>query len=118
MKIIYTTPALVDLDAILNYISTNSPQGAKRVQARIRAAIDLLADHPHIGARTDDQAIRRLPTLPYPHVVFYEVTERAYRDSCHPAYRARYPRDARLIPAVIEHNARPKGQVCAGDPQD
>jgi len=31
--------------------------------------------HPHIGTRTDIPVIRRLPTPPYPYLVFYEATE-------------------------------------------
>jgi hypothetical protein len=38
----YTLPALADLRSILDYTATHSPQGAKRVQARIQAIIDLL----------------------------------------------------------------------------
>ena len=75
MKLRYTLPALADLDSILDYISTHSPQGAKRVQARIQAIINLLPTHPHIGVRTDDPVIRRLTTTPYPYLVFYEATE-------------------------------------------
>jgi toxin ParE1/3/4 len=75
VRLRYTLPALDDLTAILDYIAAHSPQGAKRVQARIQAIIDLLLLHPHIGARTDNHAIRRLATPPYPYVVFYEATE-------------------------------------------
>jgi toxin ParE1/3/4 len=75
VRLRYTLPALADLTAILDYIAAHSPQGAKRVQARIQAIIDLLLLHSHIGARTDNPAIRRVATLPYPYVVFYEATE-------------------------------------------
>jgi len=75
VKVRYTLPALSDLASILDYIATRSPQGAKRVQARIKAVIELLSAHPHIGVRTEDPAIRRLTTPPYPYLVFYEVTE-------------------------------------------
>lgn len=75
MKIRYTKPVLADLSLLLDYIAEHSPQGAKRVQARIRTVIELLNTHPHIGIRTDDPAIRRLTTLPYPYLVFYEITE-------------------------------------------
>jgi toxin ParE1/3/4 len=71
----YTLPALADLDSILNYIADRSPQGAKRVQARIQAIINLLLTHPYIGVRTDDPVIRRLTTPRYPYLVFYEVTD-------------------------------------------
>ncbi len=75
MKIRYTLPALADLDSILEYIAAHSPQGSKRVQARIQTIIHLLSIHPHIGARTADPTIRRLTTLPYPYLAFYEIAE-------------------------------------------
>ena len=75
MKIRYTAPAFADLSLVLDYIAGHSPQGATRVQARIQSVIQLLTSHPHIGVRTEDPAIRRLTTLPYPYLVFYEVTE-------------------------------------------
>ena len=75
MKLRYTRPALADLGAVLDSIATHSPQGARRVQARIQATIALLLLHPHIGARTDDPGIRRMTTPPYPFLVFYEATE-------------------------------------------
>jgi toxin ParE1/3/4 len=75
VRLRYTLPALADLASILDYITARSPQGARRVQARIQAIIDLLLLHPHIGTRTDDPSIRRLTTPPYPFLVFYEATE-------------------------------------------
>ena len=75
MTVRYTRPALADLDEILTYIEARSPQGARRVQARIRAVIDLLVRHPLIGRRTDDPAIRRMLASPFPYLIFHEVTE-------------------------------------------
>ena len=74
MKLRYTLPALAELNSILDHIATHSPQGAKRIRGRIQGLLDLLATHPEIGIRTDDPSIRRLSTLPYPHLVFYEIT--------------------------------------------
>ena len=75
VRLRYTLPALADLSAILDYIAASSPQGARRVQARLQALTDLLLQHPYIGRRTNDPTIRRMITPPYPYVVFYEVTE-------------------------------------------
>jgi toxin ParE1/3/4 len=75
VKLRYTLPALADLDAILDYIATQSPGGARRVHARIQALIDLLLLHPRIGRRTSDPTICRMVATPYPYLVFYEVTE-------------------------------------------
>lgn len=75
VRLRYTLAALADLNAILDYIVAQSPQGARRVQARIQAVIDLLLLYPNIGRRTNDPAIRRMTTTPYPYVVFYEANE-------------------------------------------
>jgi plasmid stabilization system protein ParE len=75
VKLRYTLPALADLSSVLDYIAIHSPHGAKRVEARIQAIIDLLLVYPNIGVHTDDPVIRRLMTAPYPYLVFYEVTE-------------------------------------------
>jgi plasmid stabilization system protein ParE len=74
VKLRYTLPALADLSAVLDYIAAQSPQGARRVQARIQAVIDLLVLYPRIGRRTNDPAIRRITTTPYPYLIFYETT--------------------------------------------
>ena len=75
MKLRYTRPALADLGAILDYIAAHSPQSARCVKARIQSLTDLLLLHPHIGRRTNDPAIRRMTTTPYPYLIFYEATE-------------------------------------------
>jgi toxin ParE1/3/4 len=75
VRLRYTLPALADLSAILDYIAAHSRQSARRVQSRIQALTDLLLLHPHIGRRTNDPAIRRMPTTPYPYLVFYEATD-------------------------------------------
>jgi plasmid stabilization system protein ParE len=75
LKLRYTRLALADLDAILDYIAADSPRGARRVQARIKAVIDLLLQYPYIGRRTNDPTVRRMALTPYPYLVFYEPTE-------------------------------------------
>ena len=75
MRLRYTLPALADLSAILDYIAAHSPRGARQVQARIKVLTDLLLLHPHIGRRTSDPAIRRMPMTPHPYLLFYEATE-------------------------------------------
>ena len=75
MKLRYTLPALADLAAILDEIERHSPQGARRVKTRIQTIINLLLLHPLAGTRTNDPAIRRMTTPPYPYLVFYEPTD-------------------------------------------
>jgi toxin ParE1/3/4 len=76
VKLRYTAPALADLGAILDYIVAHSPQGARRVQARMRVLTDLLLRYPHMGRRTSDPTIRRMPVTPFPYLIFYEATDR------------------------------------------
>ena len=75
MKLRYTLLALADLREVLDYVAAHSPQGARRVQARLQAVIDLLLLYPNMGRRTNDPSIRRMSTPPYPYLVFYEATE-------------------------------------------
>jgi addiction module RelE/StbE family toxin len=75
VKLRYTLPALADLDQILDYIDARSPQGARNVQTRIRAVIDLLLEYPYVGTPTADPSIRRITTPPYPYLIFYEIVE-------------------------------------------
>lgn len=49
VKLRDTFPALADVDAILDCITAHSPQGARRVQACIRAIIELLLLYYGIG---------------------------------------------------------------------
>jgi toxin ParE1/3/4 len=74
MRLRYTRPALADLQSILDYIALHSPQAASHVHARIQTVIGLLLSHPRIGAQTEDPSIRRVNALPYPYLIFYEVT--------------------------------------------
>lgn len=75
MRLRYTVPALADLASILDYVAERSPQGAKRIHARIRAVTDLILQYPLAGVATDDPAIRRMTTIPYPYLIFYEATD-------------------------------------------
>lgn len=75
MRVRYTLPALADLTAVLDHVAARSPHNAGRVHRRILAIIDLLQLYPGIGSRTDDPAIRRMTTLPYPYLIFYQSTE-------------------------------------------
>jgi toxin ParE1/3/4 len=99
VRLRYTLPALADLNSVLDYIAARSPQGARRVQARIQAIIELISIHPQIGRRTNDPIIRRMLTTPYPYLVFYEVT------------------DSEVIIHALRHAARdPSGMPGAANP--
>ena len=56
---------------ILDYIESQSPQGAENVKRRLHAVVQLLADHPNVGRATNRGDIRRVVVRPYPYVIFY-----------------------------------------------
>lgn len=75
MRLRYTPRAAAELDEVLAYIKARSPQGARRVQARIQAIINLLLQHPHAGQLTSKGRLRRVIASPYPYLIFYQATE-------------------------------------------
>jgi plasmid stabilization system protein ParE len=66
VKVRFTLRAAADLDHILAYIDKRSPPGARRVQARIQAIVDLIALHPQAGRITSRRLLRRVVVHPYP----------------------------------------------------
>ncbi len=48
-KIIWTEPALADLEAIRDYIATANPEAAERIGWDIIRHVELLGSFPHIG---------------------------------------------------------------------
>jgi plasmid stabilization system protein ParE len=75
VKLRYTQRAIVELDEILTHIAERSPGGARRVQARIHAIIDLLLRHPSAGQLTSKGRLRRMIASPYPYLIFYAAIE-------------------------------------------
>lgn len=72
--LIWTEPALSDLDAIAEYIALDNPEAARRLVARVFASIERLERFPNSGKRPSE-----LPRSPYREVVvspcriFYRV---------------------------------------------
>ena len=50
-ELIWTEPALQDLDEIANYIAADNPQAAKRLVQRVFRHVEQLAEHPESGSR-------------------------------------------------------------------
>lgn len=50
-EIIWSEPALADLDAIADYIALENPTAATELVRRIFAHVDQLADHPDSGSQ-------------------------------------------------------------------
>ena len=50
-EIIWTEPALHDLDAIADYIALDDPQAARGLVQRVFQHVEQLAEHPESGSR-------------------------------------------------------------------
>lgn len=50
-EVVWTEPALSDLDAIADYIALDNPSAAAQLVQRIFKHVDQLADYPRLGSR-------------------------------------------------------------------
>jgi toxin ParE1/3/4 len=73
MEIRWLDDALADLTEIYSYIATDDPRAARRVVARIQAAIRLLAELPHRGRPGRWPGTRELIIPGTPYLVPYRV---------------------------------------------
>ena len=63
-EIIWTEPALQDLDAIADYIALDKPDAAAKLIQRVFGHIEQLAKHPESGSKP-----RELRSLPYRQII-------------------------------------------------
>jgi plasmid stabilization system protein ParE len=76
MKVRFTAVALSEYDAVLDYIRSRSPGGARSVQRRLDKVISDLERFPYIGTMIVQPAnVRMLVATPYPFLVYYRVNE-------------------------------------------
>ena len=59
VEIIWTEPALSDLDAIADYIALEDPAAARRLVQRVLDHVELLSEHPELGSRPRELKGRR-----------------------------------------------------------
>jgi plasmid stabilization system protein ParE len=78
-QIIWTEPALSDLDAIADYIALDKPDAASGLVRRIFAHVDKLTKHPNLGSRIPElmPASRYRQIVESPCRVFYRHDQTA-----------------------------------------
>ena len=54
VEIVWSEPALADLDAIADYIALENPVAASQLVKRVFGHVDQLADHPESGSRPQE----------------------------------------------------------------
>ena len=73
MRLRYTVPAARSLERVLADLAEHSPQGAQRVQERIRTITGILLHHPQIGHVTSRPGMLRIVVTPFPYLIFYRA---------------------------------------------
>lgn len=53
-EVIWTEPALSDLDAIADYIALDNPEAARRLVRKVFRHVDQLQDHPKSGSKPEE----------------------------------------------------------------
>jgi plasmid stabilization system protein ParE len=73
MRVVFSRLALDELDRILAEIAKANPDGARRVEARLRSAFNGLRENPHSAQRVAKRPnVRRAPLVRYPYSIYYE----------------------------------------------
>ena len=71
-QIVWTEPALNDLDAIADYIALDNPEAAKILVQRVFRHVELLADYPKSGSKPPEvKSWRYRQSIEAPCRVFY-----------------------------------------------
>ena len=77
-RLIWTEPALHDLDAIADYISLDKPAAAKQFVQRVFERIEQLSKHPKSGSRPPELKGTQYRQLVIPPVrIFYRAQNEA-----------------------------------------
>lgn len=73
-EIVWTEPALSDLDAIADYIALDNPEAARALVQRVFHHVEQLADHPASGAKPPELRGWRCRQISEPPCrIFYRV---------------------------------------------
>jgi toxin ParE1/3/4 len=75
-ELVWTEPALHDLDDIGSYIALDSPRAAEKVVRRIIETVAALAYHPKLGRIGRDPTTRDLVVSGTPYIAVYRLRER------------------------------------------
>lgn len=71
MKVVFTRPALAELDAIAAYLNERNPAAAARVVADIERVTSQLGRFPLMGHPKYKPGVRMIPLRRYPYLIFY-----------------------------------------------
>jgi len=73
MRVVWTAPALRELEAIGDYIARDNPRASARIVTRILDRVDMLTDHPETGRPGRIAGTRELVVTDTPFIVPYRI---------------------------------------------
>ena len=74
MKVVFTEPALADLDEILTYTDENYPHLADSIERRIHDVLAQIRRWPRNARTIDDRpGVRAVPLARYPYRIYYRI---------------------------------------------
>jgi addiction module RelE/StbE family toxin len=73
LKVVFTRPALAELDEIAAYIRERNPAAAANVVAHIERVTAQLGGFPLMGHPKYKPGVRMIPLRRYPYLIFYTV---------------------------------------------
>ena len=91
MKVVYTEPALADLDEIRTYLQSNYPNTAGPAERRIRSVVARIGKWPQSAQLIAERSgVHVVPLVRYPYKIFYRITGEAV-EILHIRHAARRP---------------------------
>lgn len=72
-SIVWSTPAVADLDHIYDYFETRDPEAGQRIVRAVLTSVGRLVDHPSSAPPLETTGFRKLGVAGYPYVVIYRV---------------------------------------------
>jgi len=74
MKVVFTDPALEDIEAIHAYITARHPHISLSVERRFRLVLVRIGTWPESAQRVvERQDVRMVPLVRYPYKIFYRI---------------------------------------------
>lgn len=90
-EVVWSEPALADLDAIADYIALENPAAAAELVKRVFGHVEQLADHPDSGSRPHELARSRYRQIVEPPCRVF------YRHDGHTVFVVHVMRSERLL---------------------
>lgn len=75
IRVVFADPAAQDLDAIVDYITTENPTAAEKVFRAIVAVTRQLAEFPEMGHAGRLPDTREIPVAGLPYLIVYQVAK-------------------------------------------